>query len=127
MGKYVFRRLLLTIPVIFGILLITFAMLRMVPGDPCRAILGERASDEICDPFLERMGLDKPIVEQFGIYLVRVLRGDLDISFRHGRPVIELISERLPTTVELAVVSLLFACAVGIPLGIISAYKRNSI
>ena len=127
MGKYVLRRLLLTIPVIFGILLLTFAMLRMVPGDPCRAILGERATDEICDPFLERMGLEKPIIEQFGIYMQRVFKGDLDISFRHGRPVIELITERLPTTTELAVVALLFACAVGIPLGIISAYKRNSI
>jgi peptide/nickel transport system permease protein len=58
MAKYILRRLILTIPVIFGILLLTFAMLRMVPGDPCRAILGERATDEICDPFLERMGRD---------------------------------------------------------------------
>jgi peptide/nickel transport system permease protein len=127
MGKYVLRRLILTIPVVFGILLLTFAMLRLVPGDPCRAILGERATNAICDPFLERMGLNKSIMEQFVIYLTRFMRGDLDISFRHGRPVIDLIAERLPTTVELATVSLLFACAVGIPLGIISAYRRNSI
>lgn len=125
--KYAIRRLILTIPVILGILIITFAMLRSIPGDPCRAILGERATDEICDPFIERMGLNESIPEQLVIYLGRVLRGDLDISFRHGRPVIDLITERLPTTVELATGALIFACAVGIPLGVISAYRRNSV
>lgn len=127
MTKYILRRLVLTIPVILGILVVTFAMLRSIPGDPCRAILGERATDEICDPFLERMGLEKTLPEQLVIYLSRVFRGDLDISFRHGRPVIDLIAERLPTTFELAVAAMIFACLVGIPLGIISAYKRNSI
>jgi peptide/nickel transport system permease protein len=126
MGKFVVRRMILSIPVLLGILIVTFALLRSIPGDPCRAILGERATDEICDPFIERLGLDKSIPEQLLIYLGRAARGDLDMSFRYGRPVIDLITERLPTTVELSMASLTLAVIVGVPLGILSASRRNS-
>lgn len=126
MLKFIIRRFISSIPVLFGILLVTFAMLRSIPGDPCRAILGERATDEICNAFAERYGLNKPLPEQLMIYLGRAFQGDLDVSFRHGRAVTDLIVERLPTTVELAAAALIFAVSVGVPLGIISAYRHNS-
>ena len=74
MGQYISRRLLLAIPVLLGILFITFALARLIPGDPCRAVLGERATDEICDAFMERNGLNEPIPVQFVIYLKQILR-----------------------------------------------------
>lgn len=104
----------------------TFAIGRLIPGDPCRAILGEKATDAICDEFNHRHGLDQPIPVQFGIYVGEILRGDLGTSIRYGKPVTELILERLPTTVELSMVAMLFSVTVGIPLGIISAVKHNS-
>jgi len=127
MSTFILRRIVLVIPVLFGILAITFILLRSIPGDPCRAVLGERATDEVCDAYAERYGLNKPIAEQLVIYMGRILRGDLDNSFRHGRPVADLLIERLPTTIELATAALIIACLIGIPLGIISAYRHNSI
>ena len=126
MTSYITRRVLLAIPVLFGILFATFALARMLPGDPCRAVLGERATDEICDAFFERHGLDKPILTQFVIYVGEMAHGDFGDSLRFQRPVAELLSERLPVTVELSLIALALAAIVGVPLGIISAYKRNS-
>jgi peptide/nickel transport system permease protein len=126
MLQFIARRILLALPVLLGILFITFALARLLPGDPCRAALGERATAKVCDAFIKRNGLDKPIPVQFAIYLGDVLRGDLGDSFRQGRPVSEIMIERLPVTIELAVYAMIFAVVVGIPMGIISAYWRNS-
>ena len=126
MVQYIIRRFLVSIPVFFGILFITFALARLIPGDPCRAQLGEHASDTVCDAFAERFGLNKPIPVQFGIYLGDVLRGDLGNSIRQGRPVTLILAERLPVTVELSLAAMVFATAVGVPLGILSAQRRNS-
>ncbi len=126
MIQYVTRRLLLAIPVLLGILFVTFALARLIPGDPCRAVLGEKATDAICDAFMERYGLNKPIPEQFTIYLRDVLQGDLGTSTRFGRPVTDLLAERLPVTAELAISALIFATLFGVTLGTISAYWRNS-
>ncbi|MBC7813192.1 MAG: ABC transporter permease [Burkholderiales bacterium] len=126
MGSFLLRRLILAVPVLLGILLVTFLLGRSIPGDPCRAILGERATDEVCDAFIARNGLDRPMTEQFGIYVGHVVQGDLGTSIRFSRPVTDLLSERLPVTIELAATALIFACIVGIPLGIISAYRHNS-
>jgi peptide/nickel transport system permease protein len=126
MITFIIRRLIFSIPVLIGILIVTFAMARLIPGDPCRAILGERATDEVCDAFLERNGLNEPIPVQFGIYATRILQGDLGDSIRFSRPVTDLLAERMPITVELAFTALLFATILGVPLGIISAYRRNS-
>jgi peptide/nickel transport system permease protein len=115
-----------TIPVLFGIVFLVFALARLVPGDPCRAVLGERATDEICDAFIVRYGLDQPIPIQFGRYLEQLAAGDLGNSIKHSRPVTELLIERLPTTVELTILAMLFAIALGVPLGLLSAYRRNS-
>jgi peptide/nickel transport system permease protein len=125
MPQFVGRRILTSIPVLFGILFITFALARLLPGDPCRAALGERATAKVCDAFIKRNGLDKPIHIQFGIYLQDVFKGDLGNSLRQGRPAMEILIERLPTTVELAIYAMLFAIIVGVPLGIISAYWRT--
>src|SRR5512139_336294 len=121
MFQYLARRLFAAIPVLLGILFITFALARLLPGDPCRAALGERATDVVCDAFIKRNGLDKPIPVQFGIYLRDILQGDLGESLRQGRPSTEILAERLPTTIELAIFAMLFATVVGVPLGIISA------
>lgn len=127
MGQYIARRVALAIPVLIGILFATFVLARVIPGDPCRAVLGERATDEICDAFMERNGLNDPIPVQFGVYLKQILiEHDLGESFRFGRPVSEIIIERLPVTVELAISAMLFATTLGILLGIISAYWHNS-
>ena len=126
MGRYISRRLLLAVPVLLGILFATFALARMIPGDPCRAILGEKATDQICDAFMARYGLDKPIPVQFVYYLGNVLQGDLGESVRFGRPVTELIGERLPVTLELAMFALIVATIFGITFGLISAYWHNS-
>lgn len=124
---FILRRLVLAVPVLLGILFATFALARLIPGDPCRAALGEKATDAVCDAFIQRYGLDRPIPVQFGIYLVDVAQGDLGQSFRFGRPVTELIAERLPVTIELALSAMIFSTIFGIILGVISAYWRNSI
>ncbi len=126
MSTFLLRRLISSIPVLFGILLVTFFLNRSIPGDPCRALLGERATDAICNAYKARYGLDEPIPVQFVYYFRNILQGDLGQSSRFGRSVTDLLSERLPTTIELAVSALLIATLVGIPLGIISAYWHNS-
>lgn len=126
MVTYIIRRVISSLPVLLGILFVTFALGRLIPGDPCRAILGEKATDKICDEFIHRHGLDKPIPTQFAIYVGEIARGDLGTSLRYGKPVTELIVERLPTTLELSLAAMSFAVIVGIPLGIISAVKHNS-
>ena len=126
MFRFLIRRLLVTIPVLFGIVFIVFALARVIPGDPCRAVLGERATDAVCDDFIHRYGLDEPIPVQFGLYLQQIASGDLGESIKHSRPVTTLLVERLPTTIELTLLAMLFATVVGIPLGLISGYKRNS-
>jgi len=126
MTGHIVRRLLLAIPVLFGILFVTFAMARLLPGDPCRAVLGEHATDQICDAFIERHGLDRPIATQFATYLSEIARGDFGESLRFQRPVTEMLAERLPVTVELSLYALTVAVVVGVPLGIVSAYWRNS-
>lgn len=126
MTQYAIRRILYSIPVIFGILLVTFVMARSIPGDPCKAMLGEKASAEVCERFNRENGLDKPITVQFGIYMGNMLRGDFGDSIRYSRPVTKILLERLPTTIELGLVALFFAIIIGIPAGIISAVRRNS-
>jgi ABC-type dipeptide/oligopeptide/nickel transport system permease component len=126
MTRFILRRLALTIPVLFGILFLVFALARLIPGDPCRAVLGERANDASCNAFAERYGLDEPIPVQFGIYVGQILSGDLGRSLKMSRPVGELLIDRLPTTVELTLMAMFFAIVIGIPLGLLSAVKRNS-
>lgn len=118
--------MLVTIPVLLGIVFVVFALARLAPGDPCRAVLGERATDEICAEFIHRNGLDQSIPVQFVAYLQQLAAGDLGTSIKHSEPVTELLIQRLPTTIELTIMAMIFAVSVGVPLGLISAYRHNS-
>ncbi len=126
MLKFVIRRLSFSIPVLIGILVVTFVLARAIPGDPCLAVLGERATPEICETFFKRNGLNEPAPIQLLIYMRNFAQGDLGESLRFHRPVMDLLVERLPTTVELGVFALLFAISLGVPLGVLSAYRHKS-
>ncbi len=126
MATYILRRLLSSIPVLLGILFVTFALGRWIPGDPCRAILGEKATDAVCNEFIHRHGLDRPIPVQFGYYIREVAQGDFGRSFRFSKSVNELLVERLPITIELSFAALFVSILIGIPLGVISAVRHNS-
>jgi len=126
MGRFLLRRLLLTIPVLIGIIFATFVLVRAIPGDPCTAMLGEKATKANCAAFQERFGLNDNVAVQFTRYVGNLLNGDLGKSIKFGRPVDQILLERLPMTLELAIGSMLFAVVLGIPLGIVSAYRHNS-
>lgn len=114
------------IPVLLGISIITFALLRLIPGDPARIMAGERATEEQVQRVREAWGLDKPIPEQYLIYLGKLVRGDLGKSIKRNELVITEIRWALPTTIELSFSAMFVACLIGIPAGIIAAYNRNS-
>jgi len=126
MFSFLVRRLLLLIPVLLGILIITFTLARLIPGDPCTIALGEKATPEVCNQYLERMGLNDPLPTQFLRYLTSLAHGDLGNSIRTNQTVTSIVLLRLPMTLELAFCAMLFATVVGIPLGIIAALRRNS-
>lgn len=126
MFQYILRRIILAVPVVFGILIVTFFLARAIPGDPCKAILGEKATAESCERFNRENGLDKPVLVQFSIYMGKVLQGDFGESIRFSRPVMQILVERLPLTIELGTVAVILAILVGIPAGIISAVRQNS-
>lgn len=127
MLRYILRRVLASIPVLFGVLAVTFALARMVPGDPCTAMLGEKATEEVCARFFREKGLDKPILIQFAIYSRDILKGDLGNSLRFQRPVTQILVERLPQTIELGLSALFLATLLGVPAGILSALRHNSL
>jgi peptide/nickel transport system permease protein len=124
--RFILRRILLSIPVLFGVVVVVFLIARVLPGDPCHAALGERATKVVCDAYIHRVGLDQPLPVQFALYLRQLLSGDLGISLKFGRPVGDLLIERFPTTVELTIYALVFATFFGVLLGLVSAYRRNS-
>jgi peptide/nickel transport system permease protein len=126
MGRFFLQRTVSIIPVLIGIVFITFVLVRSIPGDPCQAMLGEKATREGCEAFKERFGLnDNPLV-QFGRYAGNLATGNLGDSIKFGRPVGDIILERLPMTFELTVGAMIFAILFGIPLGIVSAYRHRS-
>ena len=126
MSQYIVRRLLLTIPVLLGIVMVVFFLNRILPGDPCYALLGEHATQAVCAQFDHARGLDLPIPVQFVNYLGSIAQGDFGSSIRTSQPVTTLLVQRLPMTIELSIYALLFAIPIGVLLGIISAYRRNS-
>ena len=126
MGQYLIRRIVASLPVLVGVLLVTFALARLIPGGPCVAMLGEKARPEVCAVFNREKGFDRPIPVQLAFYARDVLTGDLGNSIRFNRAVTQLIVERLPLTIELGLTALLIATLIGIPAGILSATRRNS-
>jgi peptide/nickel transport system permease protein len=130
MFRYILNRLLTLLPTLFGVSILVFAAIRLIPGDLITAQLGTEAgmlSEEQRASLAAYYGLDKPAVQQYFLWLWDVLRGDLGLSVRQGQPVFELILSRFPVTLELAVVSVIIALTVGIPIGMFSAINRNTI
>ena len=128
MLRFIFTRLSLIIPTFLGMTLLAFFLIRMVPGDPIETMAGERGIDPVRHAqLLKEFGLDQPVMVQYGIYIVRVLKGDLGKSLITQEPVLREFLTLFPAPIELAVCAILFALLIGIPAGILAAVKRNSI
>lgn len=126
MGLYILRRLLAMVPVLLLVSLIVFSLLHLTPGDPALSILGEEATPEQVAALRAKLGLNRPLPVQYARWLGAVLRGDLGRSIRSNQPVSEAIVERLPVTVELAVLAMLVSLTIAVPAGIVAAMRRNS-
>lgn len=126
-ARYATKRLLLAIPVLFGVSVIVFLLVHLAPGGPIRVMLGPMQSEELVEQIRQELGLDQPLYVQYGQWLFDALRGDLGTSWtvRQGTPVTELISNRLPLTVELSLLSMMLALLIAIPAGIVSAVRQN--
>jgi peptide/nickel transport system permease protein len=126
MGVFLLRRLIHTLFVLLGVTLLVFVLIRL-SGDPAALYLPDDATAAEIEAFREEMGWNRPIHIQYGAFLWRLLHGDFGRSLRHDEPALKLVLERLPATIELTSVSMAFAVAIAIPVGILSAIRRNSI
>ncbi|WNS76583.1 ABC transporter permease [Bacillus sp. DTU_2020_1000418_1_SI_GHA_SEK_038] len=127
MGKYIIRRIFDLLPTIFVVAVIVFIVTRMIPGDPASVMLGPQASVEDIEALRQKLGLNEPIYMQFLQYIGNLLQGDLGISYTYNEPIFSLIMDRFPNTIILAASALIIAVVIGIPAGIISASKQNSL
>jgi peptide/nickel transport system permease protein len=123
---FLIRRLLLTIPVLFVVSVVCFSLINLIPGDPATVIMGPEASEQAKDAMRERLGLNKPILVQYVDWLGGVLRGDLGESLRDGTPVFQLIMQRLPVTLELALGTFAVSLTISVVVGILSASNRGT-
>jgi peptide/nickel transport system permease protein len=123
--RFLARRLLYSLVVLFGVLVVVFTLVHLVPGDPVRIALGTRYTPEAYQALRSASGLDRPIVEQFFHYLSSALTGDLGVSFRNGDPVTVTLLDRLPATVSLAVVAIVVALLISVPAGIWAALHEG--
>jgi peptide/nickel transport system permease protein/oligopeptide transport system permease protein len=124
---YVARRVLASVPTLWGVATVVFVMARLLPGDPARVIAGVLASPEDVERIRQSMGLDKPLLVQYGTFLGALLRLNLGVSAHTNAPVVEEIGSRLPYTIELAVVALVLAVTVGLLAGVAAAIRRNTV
>ena len=127
MRRYALRRGLTVIPVLVGVSALVFGFIHLIPGDPAVTMLGERATPEKVAEVRRQLGLDRPIHEQYLLYVGRLLRGDLGTSIVRGDPVLADLLRRFPATVELGTAAIALALLLGIPIGIVSAVWRNSV
>ena len=127
MTRYAIRRGLTVVPVLVGVSLLVFSFIHLIPGDPALTMLGERATPEKVTEVRARLGLDRPLWEQYARYVGKVLHGDLGVSIVRGDPVATDLWRRFPATVELAGAALVLAIAVGVPAGMMCAVRRNSL
>ena len=125
MLRFVVRRLLQLIPILLGLSILLFAWLRLLPGGPASALLGERATPERIAAINHAYGLDQPIWVQYWSYLTRIVRFDLGDSIQNGRPVTDVLRTQFPGTIELTIAALIFAVGVGIPLGYFAARRQG--
>ncbi len=126
MIEFTLRRIVATIPVLLGILLVAFTVLYLIPGDPAQTVAGPRADAETLARISREMGLDKPVHERFFSYLWRVMQGDLGQSVVTGKPVLDSIAEKLPYTIKLALLAMFFSITIGVATGIIGAITRGT-
>ena len=127
MWKFILKRLLMLIPVLIGVTLLVFLILNMAPGDPAKVILGEQATPEQIAELREQMGLNDPVLVQYGRYIVNLVQGDMGDSYKTKGPVSEEVFKRFPHPIQLTVAAMLIAIVVAIPLGVIAAVKQNTI
>ena len=127
MYSYLIRRLLLVIPVLLGVSLMVFAIAKVTPGDPARMMAGPTAKIETIEKLHRQLGLDDPIIIQYGRFLWKAVQGDFGVSYRGQNDVLKSIIRRFPFTVELSLATLAIAVPIGIPLGLLAALKRGSI
>jgi ABC-type dipeptide/oligopeptide/nickel transport system permease component len=119
------KRLFGILPVVFGVLLLTFMLVHLVPGDPVEVMLGESASGADRAQLRAELGLDQPVIVQFGQYLAKLAQGDFGTSIHSSEPISALLAQRFPATIKLALLALLIAVSIGLPLGILAALKAN--
>lgn len=127
MFQYVIKRLLLAVPVLLGVSLIMFVIAQITPGDPTLILLGERATEAEYAALREQLGLNDPWYQQYWDYVTAAVRGDLGMSYRSRTPVFSELMGRFPNTVQLTAAAMGIAVMIGIPLGVISAVRQNSI
>jgi peptide/nickel transport system permease protein len=117
---------LLALPVVFGVLTLVFLLMHLIPGDPVQIMLGESAKQTDLEQLRHQLHLDRPLLDQYRLFLSDAIRGDLGESFHLRQPVVAAILERAPATIELAAAALLFACGLALPLGLLSAARPRS-
>jgi ABC-type dipeptide/oligopeptide/nickel transport system permease component len=122
---YILRRLALTVPVLLGVATLVFALIHLVPGDPATAMLGESAPAADINELRARLGLDRPLMTQYTHFLGGLAKGDLGTSFRYGTPVGREIRQRMGPTIQLAIVAMLVAVVVAVPLGVLGALYQG--
>jgi ABC-type dipeptide/oligopeptide/nickel transport system permease component len=127
MARFILRRFLTLIPTVFGISILVFFMIHLIPGDPAEMMLGERASEASLREVRAHLGLDRPLHVQYGLFLSRMVRGDLGRAMRTHEKITTEIAERFPATVELSLAAILIATVFGMLAGIVSATKQYSI
>ncbi len=127
MGRYIFQRLFMMIPVLFLVTILIFSLVHLTPGDPALLILGQEASPEALSNLRAKLGLNRPLAVQYFSWIGDVLKGDLGESVRDNRSVSKTIFKKLPATMELAVLGILISIIISIPAGIISAVKKGSV
>jgi ABC-type dipeptide/oligopeptide/nickel transport system permease component len=126
-SRFLLQRLLFLIPTLLGVLIVTFLLLYVAPGDPVQAMVGERADPETLARLRAELHLDDPLPEQFGHYLSGVLRGDLGTSYITRRPILRDLLQRFPATLRLAGAAMLFAAVTGISIGIFGAWRPGAL
>jgi ABC-type dipeptide/oligopeptide/nickel transport system permease component len=126
MGKYILRRMVQSLVVLAGALVISFVILRVVPGDPAVLMLSDMATPDEVERMRVALGVHEPIWIQFGIYLKQIVTGDFGLSYRRGTPALDLVLTYLPATIQLAAAALLITIVVAVPLGIVAAVRKNS-
>jgi ABC-type microcin C transport system permease subunit YejB len=125
-GSFVLRRLALSVPVLFGVATLVFSLIHLIPGDPAQAMLGDTASAADVDALRNKLGLDRPLLEQYGVFLLGLVHGDLGTSLRTGDPVAGQIWLRVPATMELAGAAMVVASA-SPTLGVLAVRRSTSI